>query len=245
MRLIQGHSGPHAPPLVEEEIEEVPRGEHDNGHYQSANPGSYALIPSWKDVSCAPDAGIQVELYFQPYLLQTDQYCQSLISCLDVSSRTGFAVILRNSRLAILLGTGNRIEALESRFPVNRWRWIHVHLEVSGRSVSSKIEQLNRLVEKSPSPEVVTETLGSPLVLGSNALLFGAAMFRSPDELSARPSCFYNGRLDSPSVASSGTVIARYDFSMKMTSDAIVDTSGNRRHGYLVNSPTRAVKGHD
>lgn len=154
-------------------------------------------------------------------------------------------MILRNSRLAILLGTGNGIEVLESQFPVNRWRWIHVRLEVSGRSVSSKIEQLNRLVEKAPSSEVVTETLGARLVLGSNALLFGAAMFRSPDELSARPSCFYNGRLDSPSVVSSGSVIARYDFSLKMTSDAIVDTSGNRRHGYLVNSPTRAVKGHD
>lgn len=44
---------------------------------------------------------------------------------------------------------------------------------------------------------------------------------------------------------SSGSVIAHYDFSQKMTSNFIVDVSGNNQHGNLVNAPTRAVKGHD
>lgn len=184
-------------------------------------------------------------LYVQPYLLDNEQYCQTLVSCLDEKSRTGFALVLRNSKFEILVGTENKIETLQSQFVVNRWRWIRINLKISGQTFSSEIEQLNRLVEKSPAPEVFTATLGSPMTLGSNVLLFGAGMYQLGDQPNIKPSCFFNGRLDSPSFTSSGSFIARYDFSQGIPTDSILDISGNDHHGSLVNAPTRAVKGHD
>lgn len=245
MRLIQGHSGPHAPPVIEEEIKEVARENHDDGQFQSANPGSYARIPSWNKVSLAPGADLEVKLFAQPYLLDSEHYCQTLISCLDVDAQTGFAIVQRKSKFEMIIGTGESIETFQSQFPVNRWRWIHFHLKISKEEITSKIEQLNRLAEQTPAPETLTHTLRSPMILGSNVLLFGAGMFQSIDQQSSKASCFFNGRLDSPSFATSGSVIASYDFSQNITSDSIIDVSGNNHHGSLVNAPTRAVKGHD
>ncbi|KAL4886798.1 hypothetical protein BJY04DRAFT_212775 [Aspergillus karnatakaensis] len=64
----------------------------------------------------------------------------------------------------------------------------------------------------------------------------------------SKPSCFFNGRLDSPSFATTGSarrILAQYDFSRDISSDSITDVSGNGQHGTLINAPTRAVKGYN
>jgi hypothetical protein len=53
--------------------------------------------------------------------------------------------------------------------------------------------------------------------------------------------CF-NGRIDSPTLTSGSTELAKFDFSKDMSSDHIVDISGSSLRGKLVNAPTRAVK---
>lgn len=241
-------SGPHAPAVQEEEITQVPAGQRDDGCYQHACPGSYAVVPSWIGVPDAADEGIEVQFYVQPYLVNVD-YCQTLISCLDITSGTGFAVVLKESKLEFWIGTGaGRIEVVKSQFPVNRWRWLRVCTTLVGTAFTSNIQQLNRLVEKAPAPEEITRRLSAAMALGSNALLFGAAMFKGSGQPSPNPSCFFNGRLDSPSVTSTGPtkrMIVRYDFSQEIPRDSIVDISGNSRNGVLVNAPTRAVKGYN
>lgn len=248
MRLVQGHSGAHAPPVVVEEISEVPSGHHDDGCYQDACPGSYAQIPSWATVAAAVAEGFEVEFYAQPYLLDVDYYCQTLVSCLNISSQTGFAVVLRNSRLEFLIGTGNEVQVIQSQVPVNRWRWLQIRMSIRDKNFTSQIRQLNRLAEKAPDGETMTNDLSAPMVLGSNSLLFGAGMFKDLRHQSTKPSCFYNGRIDSPSFTITGSsprTVARYDFSKEISSDSILDDSGNGRHGVLVNAPTRAVKGYN
>lgn len=84
-------SGPHAPAVQEEEITQGPAGQRDDGCYQHACPGSYAIVQSWIGVPDTADEGIEVQFYVQPYLVDVD-YCQTLISCLDITSGTGFAV---------------------------------------------------------------------------------------------------------------------------------------------------------
>jgi hypothetical protein len=175
---------------VEEEISEVPVGHREDGQYQHARPGSYALVSSWANVSSKPGDDIEVQFYVQPYLLDVDHQCQALISRLDISSRSGFAVVLLNSKLEFLLGTGVKIEVLRSQFPVNRWRWLRVQMKLVGQTFTSSIRQLNRLAEKAPAPEAITRALSAPMVLGSNTLLFGAGMFETLDRNSSHASSF-------------------------------------------------------
>ncbi|KAI8316063.1 large subunit of -dimethylformamidase protein [Colletotrichum sp. SAR11_59] len=58
----------------------------------------------------------------------------------------------------------------------------------------------------------------------------------------------FNGRLDSPHIQITRDGVsyitwAKFDFSLDMSSDRVIDTSGNANHGDLINAPTRAVKG--
>ncbi|KFX98589.1 hypothetical protein V490_02222 [Pseudogymnoascus sp. VKM F-3557] len=248
VRLIQGYSGStHAPPVQEEEITEVPAGNRDDGCYQSACSGSHAVIPSWSEVQSTVEDGFEVDCHVQPYLVDVD-HCQTIISCLDASSKTGFAVVLKDSKLEFLIGTGTKVEVVRSQYPINRWRWLQIRMSLVGKTFNLKIHQLNRLAETAPAAEETTHALSAPMSLGSNALLFGAGMFEAIDQKSSKPACFFNGRLDSPSFTITGStqrVVAQYDFSRDISSDAIVDVSGNGRHGALVNAPTRGVKGYN
>ncbi|MCZ6887776.1 MAG: hypothetical protein O7H39_04700, partial [Gammaproteobacteria bacterium] len=54
----------------------------------------------------------------------------------------------------------------------------------------------------------------------------------------------FNGCIEAPRLEDAdGTLIAAWDFSRKMATDTIVDTSPHGRHGKLLQTPTRAVKG--
>lgn len=248
MRLLQGYCGPHAPPVATEEITEVPAGHRDDGCFQRACPGSYGLVSSWADVKYTGEEGFHIEFYAQPYLLLSDSNRQTLVSCLDSHSRTGFAVSLRGSTFEFLIGTGDNVEVVQSRLLVNRWRWLRISVNLINKQFDASIQQLVRLSEKPPEGEVITKALSAPMVLGSNELLFGAGILGENGQKNSQPSCFYNGRLDSPVFTVSGPsrqVIAKYDFSKNISTDIIEDVSGNGRNGVLMNAPTRAVKGYD
>ncbi|SPN96483.1 uncharacterized protein DNG_00011 [Cephalotrichum gorgonifer] len=247
VRLIQGFEGANAPPAQEEEITEVAVQEHNDGRYQDACSGSYGLVPAWAQVQYAAEEGLEVEIYVQPYLVDVDS-SQTMLSCLDASSKTGFAVILKDSKIQFLVGTGSTVDVFQSQIPVNRWRWIRIQMGFVGNTFTTNIRQLNRLAEKTPpAEEGVANVLSAPMALGSNALLFGAGMFESANKPGSKPACFYNGRVDSPTFTLTGStrkVVAKYDFSVGIATDAITDVSENGRHGVLVNSPTRGVKGY-
>ncbi|OKL55643.1 hypothetical protein UA08_09126 [Talaromyces atroroseus] len=187
--------------------------------------------------------GHEVEFYVQSYLIDVEEHRrQNLVSCLDPTFRTGFAVVLRQSRFEFLVGTGDNVEVFQSSFAVNRWRWLHVRMSLVAQTLTWSIEQLNRLVEKAPAAERGGQKLPTPFVLGSNELLFDVGMLNS-----FTPSSFFNGRLDSPSFTTTGATrraIAQYDFSQGISTDSI-GVSGDNRHGVLVNAPTRAVKGYN
>jgi hypothetical protein len=147
--LVQGHSGPHAPPVEEEEIHGVGIQQHHCGQYQAARPGSYGLVQSWQEIST--DDALEAEFYVQPYLLDVD-YCQTLISCLDIEARTGFAVVLQDSKLQFWIGTKTgKLQVSQSHFLVGRWRWLHVRFQLNETMFKSHIEQLNRVAEKCPN----------------------------------------------------------------------------------------------
>ena len=53
----------------------------------------------------------------------------------------------------------------------------------------------------------------------------------------------FNGRIEAPYISSAEGDIARWDFGLRMDSQAIRDVSGNERHGVLAQTPTRGVTG--
>lgn len=243
MRLVQ--SGAAGYDNVEEEISGA-AGSHDNGHYQPALSGSYGIIKSWSEVQYAAEEGLEVEFYFQPYLVELD-HAQTIVSCLDASSKSGFAVTLRDSKLEFLIGTGSKVDVFRSEIPVNRWRWLRIRLNLVGKTLATNVEQLNRLAETAPAPEQASHALSAPLAWSANPLLFGAGMFESAEKQASTPACFLNGRVDSPSfiLKSTRRILAKYDFSREISSENIIDVSGNGRNGILVNAPARAVKGYN
>ncbi len=55
----------------------------------------------------------------------------------------------------------------------------------------------------------------------------------------------FNGRLEAPSIRDRTGVVAKWDFSQAIASQRIVDVAeGGAHHGALLQTPTRAVKGH-
>ena len=189
-----------------------------------------------------------MRIYAQPFLLEVDN-CQTLLSCLDVSRQGGFAVVLKDSRLQFWIGVGSsQPHVVQSSFPVNRWRWLKIQFSCSQKTFKASVQQLNRLAEPTPKPEVIVESLPAPMVCEPGPMLFGAGLFEDVGRGSPKPACFFNGRLDSPELEimqPQRRLLARYDFTQEMSKDVMVDVSGNRRHGILFNAPTRAVKGHN
>ena len=235
--------------MQEEEISEIPIAQHKNGKYKTAHIGSYGRVDAWSQIQFAPKEGLEVEFYLQPYLLESNNI-QSLVSTLDVKTRCGFAVVLgQDSSLQLWIGTGTTIQVYKSTFKLRRWRWIKVHFTIVGSRVSMSIQQIHRLAEKSPQPEIMEHTLPAPAVIRSNMpLIFAAGLFEDVGSQSPIPIRFFNGRIDSPSFKTRGItnhILARYDFSQAISTDQILDSSGAARHGLLVNAPTRAIKGYN
>ncbi|MEV8634943.1 LamG domain-containing protein [Streptosporangium sp. NPDC051023] len=107
------------------------------------------------------------------------------------------------------------------------------------------------------SQAVVTRTIEARGLKNATAPLLIAAYQGDRD----RPTGFYNGKIDAPRVydraldereiqalrrgGPAGRAVAAFDFSQKMDTDQVVDTSRNHLRGRAVNLPVRAVTGHN
>lgn len=222
-----------------------------NGREQTAYPGSYGIIPTpW--TTDHTEHGLIVGLHIQPYLVKVN-HTASLVSNLDVKSKSGFAIVLTPTGiLEAWIGCGTSIEIITSDFPIQQWRWHEVTLRICNTTVSLSVKQTPRLAEMlHPEDFVEKRLLDRPIVSTTHSILLAAGLFSSPKLSHDRPSSFFNGRIDSPyflSPADDGStqrVLAIYDFSLGISTDEIFVRSGFGTSGRLVNAPTRAVKGFD
>ncbi|KAF2744147.1 hypothetical protein M011DRAFT_429950 [Sporormia fimetaria CBS 119925] len=244
IRLIQGLTGPNAPPHAEEDMGVSGT---SKGRFQEGYPGSYGIVESWGASTISPEDGLEVSTYVEPHLFSAG-HPQVMLSTLDVERNSGFAIVLNNEgKVEVLLGNGESVDTIATDVQLRLRRWAKIELRVSGKDVAIKLNHINMLLEKAPSPSSVDKTLSKPAVLSSSSpLLFAAAFFKDQSTPSTRPTNFYNGRLDSPMIRITGPharTLACYDFSKGISTDDIFDASRQKRHGYLVGAPTRAVKG--
>ena len=246
VRLIQGVEGEHAPPKKEEEISAIPAGK-GRGRFQLARPGSYALINDWQSLSRG--TGLAISLTFQAHLPESG-HVQAIISTLDIKSKTGFAVVLSmKGKVEFWLGTGQAVEVVPTDFQAVRREWVELMFRFEGPNLKASFAPVVQFAQKTASPVNVGTQLDKAVILShSSPLTLAATYAESPSSTSGRATNFFNGRIDGPCIRTADEpprVLLRYDFSLEMSSDSIVDTSGSGHHGVLVNAPTRAVRGPD
>lgn len=190
----------------------------------------------------------------QPWWLACS-HPQTLVSTLDPVARTGFSVTLnQQGSLDISVGTENKIVLINTGLSPQEKTWSKLKLVFNGRSVRLSLTHKSFRVEPIPPPASLEWQLdGQALVLEPGALLIAASQSsaaggRCPDGSRPQATDFFNGRIDGLTLKSCGqqpATLARYDFSLDISSDRIVDVSGRGHGGVLVNAPTRAVRGHD
>lgn len=183
----------------------------------------------------------------QPWLLDC-LHAQTLVSTLDSATRTGFSVVLNTQgSLDIHVGTGHQVEVVATGLQLQKQTWAKVKLALTGRAVELSVVHKSFRVGPIPPPAAFHSRLDDEaLVFRPCPLLIAAS--RSDAGGKSYVTDFFNGRIDRLTLKTCGQqplVLAKYDFSLDMSSDRIVDVSGRGQNGFLTNAPTRGVTGHD
>lgn len=240
----------HAPKPLREVVTCVPSGTLV-GRPQRAYPGSFARVDAWTERPLFGKAdGLEFSFYMQPWMLDA-QHPQAILSTLDVEAKAGICILLTSTGgLELWVAIGSTITKVEClAVKARRQRWMHVRVRVIGSGVTITARHLVENLEQAPPAVEENFTLPAAADLWSHCpLMFAASLASSTVSAAPRPTNFFNGRLDSPTIKAIGDLtwtIASYDFSKEISSDNIVDISGNGLDGVLVNSPARAVKGFD
>lgn len=240
--MIQGLNVPHAPDVRMDEIPGI-KSDTCKGRFQQSNPGSYAVVDNlgFND----RDQGLEISLYFQPHLLDAGHE-QTLFSTLDYKLSTGISVLTdTSSRVLVRFGDGKKIADVHIDFTLARKQWISLGLSMKHTSLTVSLEPVCYLGQKKGKNYQVQLEASSSLALSSPGRLTLGASQPSQD---TKANAFFNGRLEGVKITALGTdprSILNLDFSLKMSTDEIVDVSGYGNHGVLINAPTRAVPGHD
>lgn len=147
------------------------------------------------------------------------------------------------------IGTGTEVEVVASGFLPTKKRWTEIDVVVSGKEVHASLTPKSQIVEKAQAPKTIDTALKEEVKFTTTiSLVIAGGYANSQSTPYPQMTSFYNGRIDAltiKAVAGKPRLLARYDFAQEMSSDRIIDVSGEGQHGLLVNAPTRALKGHD
>ncbi|KAL5088751.1 hypothetical protein Trisim1_006430 [Trichoderma cf. simile WF8] len=246
-RLVSGPQGTDTSGMKPEIISAIPPGTC-SGHYQVAQSGSYALVPE-RDYQVR-NAGIEFSVYFQSHLLAA-KHTQTLISTLNVSIKTGYAAVLTDEGVEFWVGTGATVDVISTAFKPELKRWTELRFSIRGTSFEYDIIPKPIFADIPQPPARGSSTLSGTADIARPCVLTLSAMFaESHTKASQIATNFFNGRLDSPTMKSAGPsnqVLAQWDFSLQISTDKVIDVSGNGTgaEGRLINGPTRAVTGQD
>lgn len=155
----------------------------------------------------------------------------------------------QNGSLDVTVGNGKTTEVVHTGLKPKEKTWAKLSIVLNARSVRADLTHVAYRVEPIPPPASFEGQLeNGPLVSGPADLLIAARQDDSDKTDKQRATDFFNGRIDSLTLSSCAphpSTLARYDFSIDISTDRIVDISGRGHNGLLVNAPTRAIPGHD
>jgi N,N-dimethylformamidase len=261
VRIISGENEPERGVFREEEIDAPFNGEHP-GRFQPIDAGSYAVVPT----SAALDALESFTVQCWVFATTPNKGEQGLISQWRGDPTTGFALLIDDTgSVAMRVGDGiGGLTEISTGAPLAERRWYLV----SGSYDASTQEM-------SVSQEPVASTLEGLRAASARGAARGFTGAKTPMMFAAFPAmrsngkpgskCHFNGKIDRPRVsaralsaaevsaaASQETphdqnpqIVAAWDFSRGIGTDAILDVGPNSLHGHTVNLPSHGCKGHN
>ena len=268
VRLINPQAEPEATPFRTEPVD-TPASRSYLGREQTIHIGSYGVIDPQPAI-----AGLE-SFALQAWVWPTTpgRGRQALLGTWSESEQRGFGLGLdEQGALELRLGDGAGVATLSTGTPLQGRRWYLVAGSFDGASGRMTLLQ-EPLADPSFHDQRavrVEEETTIRLAAGPGPLLIAAWHEGDAKAPTAYRSLVvaghYNGKIDRPRLAGrpldraeilalsgdgalpSGlerAIVARWDFSRKIPSESLVDTSANRLHGTAVNLPARAMTGHN
>ncbi|MEE2776799.1 MAG: N,N-dimethylformamidase beta subunit family domain-containing protein [Acidobacteriota bacterium] len=242
VRVICGDDSVDAAGLIEHVVPSEAEGRYP-GRRQQIRTGSFGLVEAAECLSGIGDFSVEVFVY----PTAPGRGRQTILSLCQPEQGRGFALGIGADGDLELWLDGARF-ASGVALQVSRWHAVAARYQASDASVS--LEQ--RPLPESPGNDLEArddsvrfagasgsfETpAGAPLVIGARASVFEGAIVATTEH--------FNGKIEAPRIHAGNELVARWDFSLEMPSQRIVDQGPHGLDGHLYQSPTRAVTGHN
>ncbi|MEM7124405.1 MAG: N,N-dimethylformamidase beta subunit family domain-containing protein, partial [Pseudomonadota bacterium] len=260
VRLVNGVMAPGSTPFKEIPVETEANGTYP-GRFQSVHAGSYAVVPK------APALDRLSSFTLQAYIMPTlpGDGRQTIMSRGSGPKRPGFALILDDDgALALMVGNGEELVTVTTGVPMLAWEWAFVAATYDAETGDIVLwqEPDARFSTIDPHAMTVGKAPAGIVFTADHDLHMAAWQVGWHDDGKPRMAGLFNGRIDSPRIASKALVcgdmsllaqaeppdrdwlVASWDFGRDIPTDRFPDLSANRLNGHLVNLPTRAVTGH-
>ena len=268
IRLINGDPSVDGPEVKNITGPSNIEGEYD-GVPQWTTTGSFVEVPD-PEGAFSLKAGGTVHLFLYAV---TPQVSQTVIGRWDETASRGWALLIEDGFLTLVVGDGERTQKLASsrRLFAEVWYSVALTLDVVGKTLAlaqvTKINSVNSRVGRTSAldSDAREQTALEVVPLGADAPLLMAARVVEHADGTARCRGCFNGKIDAPKLygealgskaigelhdgaVPAGGLLAHWDFSAEITkqgvpSDKVSDATSGGRHGQCVNQPDRAMTG--
>jgi len=260
VRLVNGVDAPAGAPYKEIPVKTPADGTYP-GRFQPVHVGSYAVVP--KAPALDRLSSFTLQAYVMPTLPGSGR--QTIMSRGSGPKRPGFALILDDDgALALMIGNGADLVTISTGVAMLRWQWAFVAATYDAATGDVVLwqEPDARFTTIDPYAMTVGKAPAGIVFAADHDLHMGAWQVGRHDDGKPHMAGFFNGRIDSPRIASKVVIcdemsvmakavppdrdwlVAAWDFGRDIPTDRFPDLSANRLDGYLVNLPTRAVTGY-
>ena len=252
LRILAGFDHPDAPPIEHHVIEDIPQQSHQ-GKLQISRIGSCIRIPSWSDETLNNFDSLSISFWCQATLPEGVDHEQFLFSSFDHSTFSGFACYI-DERGSLRAQIGGSCKTQEVLLPAKlaKHQWYHVNLSIDRltRKVKLRAQAKSADIGQTSIDLQQEEILADdPQIASAKSLTIASDSDETRVASYCMKSASFNGKIDGFKVESklAGSIETLLDlnFSLDTTSDQVRDASGRHHHGILINSPARAVTGHD
>lgn len=262
VRIIHGDTNPEGPGLKLEKVSTEIDGEYP-GRRQECLGGSYAVVPHSEPLADIRSFSVQAMIW--PTTPERGR--QSIISKWNHSDQSGFSLGIDTAGALCFQigdGKGNTHEVTTGKSLVAR-EWYMAcatfNAETGEMTVLQEPKTSFALVgDQGSQSELASTRMGA----NESPVLIGASYVEDVD-VRIRADQHYNGKIDSPALFAGvldriqleqvrsrdfseplkRKAIAHWDFSIGIKEPVVYDASPNKLNGWLVNMPTRGMKGHN
>ena len=263
VRLARATPPPNATGLMGEIVDTPVSGSY-GGRNQPIHAGSYVLVPDHALLRGLRSFTVQAWIY--PTLPQRDA-AQGLITRRSADG-AGFGFVVEpQGTLALWIGgRQGQIEQVRAAVPLRARQWYAVACTYD--AATGQVRLWQELVVRRPVDDArvtAAGTVGGQVGATAGPLLLGAQRYVAGPGHPYAEGCF-NGKIDrpclfsralseaevealtagaSPAAVGGKALVAAWDFGREMASARVHDTSLSGLHGRAMNTPMRAVTGHN